>query len=85
MRDTRRHDRTLRLLEGRLDALASASERSSASDRDFEVHVLGVVAATRHAVELELISVAEAGAVWAEVARRHPRTAWCGHEFQIAA
>ena len=40
-------------------------------------HILGVVAATRHAVALDLLSPQEAGEIWAGVARRHPDASWC--------
>jgi hypothetical protein len=72
-----RHDRTMRLLEARLEALAFASERAPVSERRFERQIVATVAATRHAVALELITSDEAGTVWAGVARRHPAAAWC--------
>jgi hypothetical protein len=72
-----RHDRTVRLLEARLEALAVVSERAPEGRRPFDRHILGVVAATRHAVALQLLSPQEAGAIWAGVARRHPDAPWC--------
>lgn len=71
------HDRTVRLLECRLEALAGVSERSLAGPRPLEREVLAVEAATRHAVELRLVSAEEAEAIWAAVARRHPGVRWC--------
>jgi hypothetical protein len=71
------HDRTVRLLERRLEVLADASERSLSGPRPLERQVLGVEAATRHAVELNLLSPDEAGAIWAAVASRHPSVRWC--------
>ena len=85
MGDSHRHDRTVRLLESRLEALACACERFPAGQRPLEPHVLAVAAATRHAVHLELISAAEAGAIWAEVARRHPAAGWCRSAYREAA
>jgi hypothetical protein len=72
-----RHDRTIRLLEARLEALAVVSERAPSGRRSFDRHILGVVAATRHAVALDLLSQQEAGDIWAGVARRHPDASWC--------
>lgn len=72
------HDRTLRLLEARLEVLASVCERAPATARHFETQVQAVAATTRRAVDLELISAAEAEAIWAAVASRHPSAAWCG-------
>ena len=77
MDERARHDRTLRLLEARLEALADACERAPRGERRFEPEIDAAVAATRHAVALGLISADEGGAVWADVARRHPRAAWC--------
>lgn len=77
MDDATRHDRTVRLLETRLESLASVSERAPAGERSFDRQILGAVAATRHAVELDLLSPEEAGQIWASVARRHPRARWC--------
>lgn len=77
MQDHPHHDRTIRLLESRLEALAGASERSLCGPRSLDPRVLGVEAATRHAVELELMSREEAGEIWATVARRHPLVRWC--------
>lgn len=72
-----RHDRTVRLLEARLEGLAAASERSPDGERSWERQILGALAATRHAVRLELLSPEEAGDIWADVARRHPAARWC--------
>ena len=72
-----KHDRTVRLLEARLEALAAVSERRPSRGRSYDPHILGVVAATRHAVALDLLSPQEAGEIWAGVARRHPRAQWC--------
>jgi hypothetical protein len=72
-----RHDRTVRLLEARLEALAVVSERAPGGGRPYDRHILGAAAATRHAVALHLLSREEAGAIWAGVARRHPRASWC--------
>jgi hypothetical protein len=72
-----KHDRTMRLLEARLEALAVVSERAPAARRSCDRHILGVVAATRNAVALELLSPHEAGEIWAGVARRHPQASWC--------
>jgi hypothetical protein len=70
------HERTLRLLESKLEALACVSEHSLSAQR-IDAHVDAAVAATRHAVELDLISAAEASEIWTRVARRHPDAHWC--------
>lgn len=80
-----RHDRTLRLLEARLETLALASQRSPRGGQPFERQIVAAVAATRHAVALELISSEEAGAIWATVASRYPGAAWCRTGPQLAA
>jgi hypothetical protein len=77
MDEPARIGRTARLLEARLEALAVASERSLEGERPFNRQILGVAAATRHAVELELLSSEEAGSIWASVAGRHPAAHWC--------
>jgi hypothetical protein len=77
MDERARHDRTLRLLEARLEALADACERAPRGERRFEPEIVAVGAATRHAVALGLISALEGDTVWAAVARRHPGAAWC--------
>ena len=77
MDERARHDRTLRLLEARLEALAAACERDPRGERRYEPEIDAAVAATRHAVALGLISAREGDAVWAVVARRHPRAVWC--------
>lgn len=71
-----RHDRTVRLLEARLEGLASVCERAPGTHR-FDAQVAALTGATRRAVELELLSAEEARAVWAAVAVRHPAAAWC--------
>jgi hypothetical protein len=85
MDDSHRIGRTARLLEARLEALAVASERSFEGERPFDRQILGVEAATRHAVALELLSPEQAGAIWAGVARRHPDALWCQAWPQRAA
>ena len=77
MDERARHDRTLRLIEARLETLADACERSPQGERRFESEIDATVAATRHAVELGLISAREGDTVWAVVAGRHPRADWC--------
>ena len=72
-----RHDRTVRLLAARLESLAVASIRSPGGERAYRDHILAAVAATRHAVALDLLTVEEAGSIWIEVARRHPEARWC--------
>jgi hypothetical protein len=72
-----RHDRTVRLLAARLESLAVASIRSPGGERVYRDHILAAVAATRHAVALELLSAEEAHAIWIEVAARHPEARWC--------
>ncbi|HEX2110303.1 MAG TPA: hypothetical protein VHF67_02005 [Gaiellaceae bacterium] len=73
----RHHDRTMRLLEARLEALAAVTERSLSGPRPVLAHVLALEAATRHAVQLRVLSRDEAGAIWASVAERHPSVGWC--------
>jgi hypothetical protein len=79
-----RHDRTMQLLEARLEALAVASERAAGSAR-LDGHIRGAAAATKHAVALELLSPEEAGAIWAAVATRHPGADWCRGGPKLAA
>jgi hypothetical protein len=67
-----RHDHTIRLLAGRLEEIALASERRPARAPELETRVLAALAATRHAVQLGLMSAEEADAIWASVAERHP-------------
>jgi hypothetical protein len=76
MDERARHDRTLRILEARLEGLAGACERSPLGDRRFAQEIDAAAAATRHAVELGLISIHEGDSVWAAVARRHPGAPW---------
>jgi hypothetical protein len=72
-----RHDRTLRLLAARLETLAVASLRCPGGERVYRDHILAAVAATRHAVALDLLSSEEADAIWTQVAHRHPEARWC--------
>jgi hypothetical protein len=72
-----RHDRTVRLLADRLETLAVASIRSPGGERVYHDHILAALAATRHAVALRLLTPAEAGAIWNDVAGRHPEAGWC--------
>jgi hypothetical protein len=81
----RRHDRTVRLLAARLEALAVASIRSPGGERVYRHHILAAVAATRHAIDLDLLSTAEADSIWAEVAERHPEAGWCRSGPRLAA
>jgi hypothetical protein len=74
---TERHDRTVRLLEARLEALASATELHLCTARPHEGEVLALELATRHAVALEVVSADEAVAIWSAVAERHPDVRWC--------
>lgn len=67
-----RHDRTVRLLAGRLETIAQAAERVHGSEREVELSLLRAAAATRNAVELELITADEADAIWRAAAARHP-------------
>ncbi|HEY3106040.1 MAG TPA: hypothetical protein VGJ49_04495 [Gaiellaceae bacterium] len=80
-----RHDRTVRLLADRLETLAVASLRSPGGERAYRDHILAAVAATRHAVALDLLSPKEADAIWAEVAKRHPEAGWCSTGPRLAA
>jgi hypothetical protein len=80
-----RHDRTIRLLADRLETLAVASMRTPGGERMVRHHILAAVAATRHAVDLDLLSPAEADSIWADVAERHPDAAWCRSGPRLAA
>jgi hypothetical protein len=80
-----RHDRTVRLLASRLETLAVASMRAPGGERMVRHHILAAVAATRHAVDLDLLSPAEADAIWADVAARHPAAGWCRSGPRLAA
>ncbi|MDQ3859423.1 MAG: hypothetical protein M3327_13440 [Actinomycetota bacterium] len=73
----RHHERTARLLAARLEAVAGVTERSLTGARPLAPQVLALEAATRHAVELDVLSRDEADAIWAEVAHRHPGVPWC--------
>ena len=77
--DARAHcrERTVRLLQARLEALAVVSERPGSSTGRLERGVVALEAATRHAIALGLVSPAEAAGIWAGVARRHPSVGWC--------
>jgi hypothetical protein len=77
MDERSRHDRTARLLEARLEALAIASARAPRGERALDREIVAAVAATRHAVALEILSFEEAGAIWSAVSQRHPGAAWC--------
>lgn len=70
------HDRTVRLLETQLEALANVTEKSL-SGRPIDRQVVALEAATLNAVELDLLSREEAGGIWNAVARRHPGVRWC--------
>ena len=72
-----RHDRTIRLLETRLETLASATEHSLSGTRLVEASVLAAEAATRNAIRLQVLTPDEAAGLWAAVGRRHPRVPWC--------
>jgi hypothetical protein len=80
-----RHDRTVRLLAARLEALAVASLRVPGGERMYRHHILAAAAATRHAIDLDLLSPAEADAIWAHVAERHPDAGWCSSGPRLAA
>jgi hypothetical protein len=80
-----RHDRTVRLLAARLEGLAVASMRTPGGERIVRHHILAAIAATRHAVDLGLLSTAEADSIWAEVAQRHPDARWCRLGPRLAA
>jgi transcription elongation GreA/GreB family factor len=80
-----RHERTVRLLEARLEALAAVSERSPRAELRFDQQIVATLAATRHAIALELITSEEADAIWHEVAERHPLAAWCQSGPELAA
>jgi hypothetical protein len=80
-----RHDRTVRLLADRLETLAVASIRSPGGERAYRDHILAAVAATRHAVALQLLTPVEAGAIWDEVATRHPEAGWCNKGPDLAS
>ena len=80
-----RHDRTVRLLAARLDGLAVASMRTPGGERMVRHHILAAIAATRHAVDLGLLSTVEADSIWAEVAERHPDARLCQLGPRLAA
>ena len=80
-----RHDRTVRLLAARLETLAVASMRAPGGERMVRHHILAAVAATRHAIDLDLLTSEEADTIWAEVAERHPDAGWCRLGPRLAA
>ena len=80
-----KRERTFRLLQSSLEALARLSERSETPDLRLDGALLAVDAATRNAVALELLTHEEAGEIWASVARRHPGVAWCRRALRPAA
>jgi hypothetical protein len=67
-----RSDRTERLLSGRLDELASTLERPGAPAQPAARLLELASVATRHAIELHLLSQERATAIWEAAARRHP-------------
>jgi hypothetical protein len=85
MNERARHDRTLRLLEARLEALADACERSPRGEVRFEPEIEAAAAATRHAVELGLISTSEGDRIWTAVARRHRGAPWRRRGLRLLA
>lgn len=80
-----RHDRTVRLLEAKLEALARAAERPLARRRSLEDEMLRAAVATHRAIALELLSSQEAREIWTTVARRHPNAPWSRRTFDLAA
>ena len=83
--ETRPSNRTIRLLEARLEELALVSERAPDCGHALDCRLLDAAAATRLAVRLELMSVEEADRLWAAVARRHPRAPWRRARPDVAA
>lgn len=77
-------DRTARLLEARLEALACACEHSLAGARALDTEVLRAAVATAHAVRLDLLSPEQAVTIWAEVAERHPGLSWWAEGSELA-
>ncbi len=67
-----RADRTERLLSRRLDELASTLERPGAAAQPAARLLELASVATRHAVELHLLSSERAAAIWEAAATRHP-------------
>lgn len=67
-----RHDRTARRLTACLETIAQTAERVHADERELEPALARAAAATRNAVELELLTSEEAATIWAQVADRHP-------------
>ena len=51
----------------------------------YEREIIATAAATRHAIELDLITSEEAGSVWRDVADRHPQAGWCRTGPELAA
>ncbi|MBD0290608.1 MAG: hypothetical protein ICV74_05075 [Thermoleophilia bacterium] len=79
------HERRARLLAARLEALATASERSLSGERPLDGRITALEAATRHAVALGLLTGGEAAELWRAVAERHPGVAWCRARPPLAA
>ena len=80
-----RHDRTVRLLEAKLEALARAAEQPLSRRRSLEDEMLRAAVATHRAIALELLSSEEARQIWTTVARRHPNAPWSRRAFELAA
>jgi hypothetical protein len=59
--------------------------RSPGGERMVRHHILAAIAATRHAVDLDLLTTEEADSIWAEVAERHPDAGWCRQGPRLAA
>jgi hypothetical protein len=71
-----RSERAARILETRLEQLAAAAERAGpAGETLLRRRIELALGATQHAVEMELLSDAEAAEIWAEAERRHPALA----------
>jgi hypothetical protein len=69
-----RFERTAKLLSARLECLALAAERPGPHP-ELASSLQLASAATRHAVELQLLSAKQAEDIWAETTRRHPTLA----------
>jgi hypothetical protein len=65
-------ERTARLLSQRLEDLAETLERSRTPTATVARLLELASVATRHAVELELITAERAGRIWDGAERRHP-------------
>lgn len=69
-------ERATRILEARLEQLAAAADRTSATGAGLlQRRVELARAATEHAVELGLLTRDEADSLWADAERRHPALA----------